>query len=417
MSAHQPSIADRVCLACRLASVLVISCASIAAASPQAETPAKHDSQPPLVALPDQPAEVPWPTGRWPESDLDPNLDRAALESAIERLFAPIGRGQVPDSRALLIVQHGKIVAERYSEGFDADSRFHTWSLAKSLTQALIGILVHRGVLALDEPVPIPQWQSKGDPRAEITLRQMLNMTSGIANQDFPEDANGPGDFVRNLLFGAGAMDATAYAADAELTHPPGTHWAYSTATTNLLAGVIGRAVAEDAPGRAAFIQTELLAPIGAEKIIFEFDLAGHFMGGSHLYGRARDFARIGLLYMRDGVWDGSRILPEGWVDFSRRRAPAENNGNHGAHFWLNLPPKASQFNLFPGRPVSIFEASGNNGQLVIIVPTNDLIIVRLGEMQTTNWDEMNASLASIIDVFLETQPEDPRQAYQRGSE
>jgi CubicO group peptidase (beta-lactamase class C family) len=182
----------------------------------------------------------------------------------------------------------------------------------------------------------------------------------------------------------------------------PGSHWAYSTATTTLLAGIVGRADAEDAHGRAAFIHEALLDPIGAGDIVFEFDRAGHFLGGSHVYGRARDFARFGLLYLRDGVWDGLRILPEGWVDFVRTPAPAKNNGSYGGHFWLNLPPKKDHFLLFPGRPECVFEASGNSGQFVIIVWTHDLVIVRLGEMQTTNGNELNDSLATILDVFPE---------------
>lgn len=358
------------------------------------------EAGPGLVPLPEQAGDVPWPTEVWPEAEPDADVDREALALAADTLFASIGRGDVSDTRALLIVQHGRIVFERYAEGFGRESRFHTWSLAKSWTHALAGILVRRGALALDSPVAVPEWQSEDDPRRDITLRQMLNMTSGIDNGDFSSGNPKTGGFVGELLFGAGAQNPNAYAANRPPIHPPGSHWAYSTATTTLLAGVIGRAVAADAKGRRAFIRAELLLPIGAEHTIFEFDPTGHFLGGSHIYATARDLARFGLLYLRDGLWDQHRILPEGWVDFARSRAPVENNGTHGAHFWLNLEPKEHQFVLMPGGPSSVFEASGNNGQFVAIVPTHDLLIVRLGEMQSTDWKALNMGLSKLLEAF-----------------
>lgn len=358
------------------------------------------DVQQALVPLPSQAEGVPWPTQIWPEAEPDANVDRDALGDAADALFAGVGRGGVPDTRALLVVQHGRIVFERYADGFGRKSRFHTWSLAKSFTQALAGILVRDGVFALDQPAGVPEWQSEDDPRREITLRQMLNMTSGIDNGDFSSGDPKTGGFAGQLLFGPGARDLNTYAANRPLVHPPGTHWAYSTATSTLIAGLIGRAVGANATERKAFIQAELLDPIGAAHTTFEFDRTGQFLGGSHIYASARDFARFGLLYLRDGVWDQRRILPAGWVDFARTRAPAANNGTYGGHFWLNFEPKEHQFVLMPGAPRSVFEATGNNGQYVAIIPTHDLLIIRLGEMQTTNWNELNSALATLLEAF-----------------
>jgi CubicO group peptidase (beta-lactamase class C family) len=345
---------------------------------------------------------VPWPTARWPRAEPADDVDRAALGEASDALFEWIGRGGVPDTRALLVVRRGRIVHERYADGFGPESRFHTWSMAKSYTNALAGILVGRGRLELDAPALVPQWRSADDPRRAITLRQMLHMSSGVDNADSAGGDPNSGDFVAELLFGAGAADTNAFAADRPLVHPPGTHWAYSTATSTLVAGIVSRSVADDVEGRRAFIRKALLDPIGARRTIFEFDRAGHFLGGSHVYASARDFARFGLLYLRDGVWDGRRILPEGWVDFARTRAPVSNNGNHGAHFWINLPPAEHQFVLLPGAPTSIFQASGNAGQYVILVPTHDMVIVRLGEMHTTTWPELGRGLARLLAVFPE---------------
>jgi CubicO group peptidase (beta-lactamase class C family) len=385
--------------------VLALALGSIAMAADDAEpVDASHDIQPALLPLPAQIDGVPWPTQTWPESAPSADVDRQSLAAASDALFAWIGRGGVPDTRALLVVQHGRIAFERYADGFGPESRFHTWSMAKSFTHALTGILVGRGVLALDEPAAIPEWQAKGDPRSEITLRQLLNMTSGIDNGDFSDGNPESGGFISQLLFGTGAADLSAFAADRPLIHQPGTHWAYSTASSTLVAAIIGRAVADNAAGRSAFIRSELLDPIGAENTVFEFDRKGNFLGGSHIYATARDFARFGLLYLRDGIWDERRILPEGWVDFARTLAPADNNGTYGAHFWINLEPRKNQFVLLPGGPTSAFEASGNAGQYVIIVPTHDLLIVRLGEMQSTNWNDLNAALAKLLEAFPPSQ-------------
>lgn len=357
---------------------------------------------PTLVPLPPQTEGVPWPTKIWPEASLGDDVDRIDLAAATDALFASTGRGGVPDTRALLVVRHGRIVYERYAEGFGAKSRFHSWSMAKSFTQALVGILVTRGLLSLDDPAPVPEWQTPGDPRREITLRHLLNMTSGIGNRDFLDGDQEAGGFVAEFMFGEGAPDMAAFGANAPLVHPPGTHWAYSTATSAILARMIGLAIANDAAGRRSFIHNELLDPIGAIDAVFEFDRAGTFLGGSHVYATARDYARFGLLYLRDGVWDERRILPEGWVDFARSRAPVENNGAYGAHFWINHEPKEHQFELLPGGPTSAFEASGNAGQYIVVVPTHDLIIVRLGEKHAMSWIELNSGLAKLLEVFPE---------------
>jgi CubicO group peptidase (beta-lactamase class C family) len=394
----------RLIVAVSIVFAIVLASIALARTSDEADRSDGLDQAlPALVPLPDQPKGVPWPNPTWPEAAPSAGVDNEILADAADALFEWVGRGAVPDTRALIVVQHGRIVFERYADGFGPDSRFHTWSMAKSYTQALAGILVGRGMLSLDERAPIPEWQSEGDPRRDITLRHLLNMTSGIDNGDFGGDDDGAGDVVAQLLFGAGASDLTAFAANHSAIHPPGSHWAYSTATSTLVAGIIGRAVGADAAERRAFIRAELLEPIGAANTVFEFDRAGHFLGGSHIYATARDFARFGLLYLRDGVWDQRRILPEGWVDFARTHAPAANNGTYGAHFWINLEPKKNQFVLLPGAPTSVFEASGNAGQYVIIAPTHDVLIIRLGEMQATNWNELNGRLARLLEAFPET--------------
>jgi CubicO group peptidase (beta-lactamase class C family) len=355
--------------------------------------------------LPPQPAGVAWPTARWAEGPLPAGAERLALEAASAALFAPIGRGGLPDTRALLAVQGGRIVWQRFADGFDADSRFRSWSMAKSVTNALVGILVRDGKLALDAPAPVPRWQQRAsDPRRAIGLRHLLGMTSGLDNAD-GDDA--PDSFIARLLFGDFSSDTAAAAEKVDLDYEPGTHWAYSTATTQILSGIVARSIGGGRDGVRAFLERELIGPLGLTSFVLEFDPAETPLGGGYAWASAPDWARLGLLYLRDGVWDGRRILPEGWVDFTRTVAPADNNGTYGAHFWICAKPAEDQFQtLRPG--IEAFQMNGNAGQYVVIVPDRDLVVVRLGEMHATTWPELNDRLGALIEAFPR-QPDAPR--------
>jgi CubicO group peptidase (beta-lactamase class C family) len=357
-----------------------------------------------LVPLPPQPAGVAWPTAEWPEAAPGPDVDRAALAAAVDGVFAKIGRAGVPDGRALVVVHRGAIVAEHYAPGFSRETRFTSWSMAKSVTQALAGILVREGRLALDVPAPVPAWNGDGDPRRVVTLDHLLHMTSGL---DADDGSEGPDSLVARLLFGPGAADSFAYAAALPLAHPPDTRWAYSTATSALVSGVVQRAAGGTREAMLAFMRRELFEPLGMRSPVPEFDAAGSFQGGACFWASARDWARFGYLYLRDGVFDGRRILPSGWVDYTRTPAPAPNNGTHGAHFWLNREPAAQQFRLLPGGPRSAFAATGAYGQYVLLVPTHDLVVVRLGQMHAHAWDELGAELAAVVAAFPASQPEE----------
>jgi CubicO group peptidase (beta-lactamase class C family) len=346
--------------------------------------------------LPPQPSDVAWPTKRWPVGPPSADVNRAGLDQATSALFEPIGRGGVPDTRALLVVQHGRIVWERFADGFDAASRFRSWSMAKSVTNAMVGVLVREGRLSLEAPAPVPRWQAAGDPRSALTLRQLLQMTSGLDNADGGEGAN---SFVARILFGDLSSDTAKGAEEVELLHVPGTHWVYSTGTSQIVSGIVARSVGGGRDGVRDFLERELIAPLGAKSLVVEFDAAGTPLGGGYTWANARDWARLGLLYLRDGVWEGHRILPDGWVDFSRSVAPAQNNGTYGAHFWLTGSPKQDQFEtLRPG--IDAFQMSGNAGQFVVLVPDRDLVVVRLGEMHVATWQLLNDQLGALIEAF-----------------
>lgn len=352
----------------------------------------------PLAALPPQPADVAWPTQSWPTASPDARVDADELGRRIDAMFASREDG-VADTRALVVVEGGRIVVERYADGFGPDNRFVSWSMAKSVTHALVGILVRDGRLDLGSPAPVPEWPA-GDPRHAITLEQLLWMTSGLDNGDGKPD--GASFFAAELLFGRGEHDAAAFAANVPLLRPPGTYWAYSTATSALVAGIVGRQVGGGRDGMLQFMRSELFEPLGMTSAVPEFDAKGTFLGGASLWATARDWARFGLLYLRDGLWDGRRVLAEGWVDRARTPAPAANNGSYGAHFWLSRPPAQGQWPTLADSESSAFMASGANGQVVMMVPTRDLVLVRLGEAHAIEEPEVIRLLGQIAGVFPE---------------
>jgi CubicO group peptidase (beta-lactamase class C family) len=346
--------------------------------------------------LPPQPGGVAWPTKRWPIGPPSADVDRQGLEQATNTLFEPIGRGGLPDTRALLVAQNGRIVWERYAGGFDVESPFRSWSMAKSVTNAMAGLLVRGGKLSLEGPAPVPRWQAVGDPRRALTLRHLLQMTSGLDNAD---GGDGTNSFVARILFGDLASDTAKGAEEVDLVHEPGTHWAYSTATSQIVSGIVARAIGGGREGVRTFLERELIDPLGARSLVVEFDAAGTPLGGGYTWANARDWARLGLLYMRDGVWQERRLLPEGWVDFSRSVAPTKNNGTYGAHFWVAGAPQEGQFQtLRPG--IEAFQMSGNAGQFVVLVPDRDLVVVRLGEMHVATWGLLNDQIGALIEAF-----------------
>jgi CubicO group peptidase (beta-lactamase class C family) len=348
--------------------------------------------------LPPQPAGVPWPTLGWTTGA--PNAEHTALETAVAQLFLAAGRGGLPDTRALLAVQGGRLVLERYAAGFGPESRFRSWSAAKSVTQCLVGILVREGRLALDAPAPVSEWEP-GDPRAALKLRSLLTMTTGL---DLDDGGDGADSLVAQLFFGAYSADTVRAATRAKLVHEPDTYWAYSTATSQLLSAIVGRTIGGGRAGVRAFAERELMAPLGIRSLVLEFDAAETMLGGGYVWASARDWARLGLLYLRDGRWDGRRILPEGWVEFTRTPAPARNNGTYGAHFWITAQPGKGQWEgLDPS--LEAFLMSGNAGQYVVIVPARDLVVVRLGEMQATSWPEIHAQVSAFVRAFPRTAP------------
>lgn len=339
-----------------------------------------------LPPLPAQPDGVPWPSRDWPEGRLPDRADATRLGALLDHAFAnPDDLGK---THAFLAVQGGRLVSERYGEGYRPDETYPSWSMAKSITHALAGIAISDGAIDLHAAADVPEWQGAGDGRASITLEHLLRMVSGLQFREDYVDA-GISDTIE-MLFGSGKADTAHYAASRPLDHAPGTHWLYSSGTTNIIARLLARALGLDRNGFEAFMRSRLFAPIGMRSPLPKFDAAGTFIGSSFCFCTARDFARFGLLYLRGGVWNGAQILPPGWVDHARTPTPVVPDSEpmgYGAQWWLGLAGPGS------------FSANGYEGQYIVLVPGKDLILVRHGASELQK-DNVRAWLAEVAACF-----------------
>ena len=306
---------------------------------------------------------------------------RLALQSVVDAAFSEPDSTRRRRTQAVIVVHNGRIVAERYAPGITAETRMLGWSATKSVMNALIGTLVREGRVSLDSPVPIPEWRENGDPRAAITWNHLLHMESGLRFDEGMETIRS--DVIRMLL---ATDDMAAFAASRELAAPPGTRWQYASGSTVLLARAL-RNVLNNDTAYIRFPREALFDRIGMNSAVIETDASGTFVGSSLMYATARDWARFGTLYLNDGVWSGERILPEGWIEYTRTPAASDPNKRFGAHFWLGVPSA-------PGSPVSMLpegalQAAGHEGQFITIVPSHAAVIVRLGRTRYSGaWDQ-----------------------------
>jgi CubicO group peptidase (beta-lactamase class C family) len=358
-----------------------------------------------LRPLPPQAADVPWPTTAWPVGPLPTGLNPEKLEAELAVIARPQPR--LGETRAVVIIHRGKLVTERYMPGYGPDTPLLSWSMAKSITQAMVGIAVRRGLVDIDKPMGNPHWPAS-DARAQIPWRNWINMIDG---QDYHEI--GVSDQTRSdaakMLFGPGRLDVAGYSASLPLIHPPATHWNYNSAGVNLIADALARVFAPGATGAerrarmSEVMKAELFAPIGMTSAQPEFDAAGNFVGSAFVYATARDWARFGLLYLRDGMWQDKRILPEHWVDFARTKTPVEDCDTYGAGFWITPPTGRGKPGraLAAGGPRDLFVAQGHEGQLVVIVPSKDLVVVRLGHLaDLSGWEPLGAWVEQVVKLF-----------------
>jgi CubicO group peptidase (beta-lactamase class C family) len=309
--------------------------------------------------------DAPWPGGAGP-AEVPDGLDASAVDAAIATAFTeddPEGRQRA--TRAVVVVHEGQLVAERYGDGFDAGTRLLGWSMGKSIANAAVGRVVGAGQLALDDDRLLPVWAD--DERADITVEQLLTMTSGLAF----EEVYDPGTDATRMLFTPG--DTAAYAADLPLEAAPGTRWSYSSGTTNILCEVAQRVTGAG----PELIEDLVFGPLGMTSAVVEPDASGTPVCSSFPYATARDWARFGQWFLQDGVWEEERLLPEGWVEASTTPVELETEEPYGAQWWLNEGADGQL--RMPSVPADAYWASGNEGQQVVVIPSEDLVVVRLG--------------------------------------
>src|SRR5579872_936110 len=331
----------------------------------------------------------------WPMGDKDPDdaapagIDRTRLSKALDLAFGD------PDglTAAFLVVHKGRIVAERYMPGITKDTQLESWSMGKSITATLFALLVKDGIYKLDDPAPVPDWRKPGDPRGAIRIVDLLHMSSGlrfIATQDpdYTPDKGYPDHF----LVYTGALDSVQFSISRPLQFPPNTEGRYRNCDPLTIGWLIQQAVQKRGEEYLSYPQRALFDRIGIRRQVLETDPYGNFLLTGYDYGTARSWARLGLLYLHDGVWQGQRILPEGWAKFVSTLAPAWKRPVYGGFFWINGD---GALNI----PKTAYYASGAGGQRMFVIPSHDLVVVRMGHFRgdRPGMKAMNAALAEVM--------------------
>jgi CubicO group peptidase (beta-lactamase class C family) len=323
---------------------------------------------------------IEWPMGDKINAKIDSTIDNIRLKQVVEKAFIEKDSSNPIRTRAVLVVHNGNIVAEHYAVGFSKNTKLIGWSMTKSITGALIGVLVKAGSLKVDDPAPVPEWKDVNDPRHRITLKNILQQTTGLK---FEEDYSKSCDATIMLFQKA---DMGTYAALHSLKDKPGTVFYYSSGNTNILSRIIRQTVGEN--DYHAFPYEQLFYKLGMYNTILEPDASGTFVGSSYSYGVARDWARFGLLYLNDGMYNGERLLREGWVKQSVTPVGATEMGDYGYQLWLNAGEKNDRSKRpFPHCPTDMYYCDGYDGQYVFIIPSKNLVIVRLGLTKGDNFD------------------------------
>ncbi len=329
------------------------------------------------------------------------------LAREVDNLFTMPGLGE---TRALVVMVDGKIAAERYGEGYGPDTRFVSWSMAKTVTAVMIGMLVADGRLRLDESAPVPQWQRPGDPRGEITLRHLLQMRSGLRHTEAGDPPYESSE-VR-MLFLDGRDDMARWAEEQPLEAEPGAVFEYSTNTSVILADIAARMLTDskDPDIRrkvvAHYLHARLFGPLGMKSMVPEFDASGTLIGGSLIHGNARDWAKFGEFLRRKGRGPGGeQLVPRSWVE--SMVSPSPRSPQYGFQTWLNReyrkPDASEPHELFPDRaPSTMFSAIGHMGQYVMVSPRQHVTLVRLGHSESAERVAMLQELADILELYPE---------------
>ena len=345
------------------------------------------------TSLPDA-ASQPWPMGdtldapKAPASAAVP-VDRAKVQAAVDLAFAdPAGL-----TAAMVVVHRGEIVGERYMTGITKDTQLESWSMGKSLTATLIGMAIMDGAFTLDDPAPVADWRRPGDPRGAIRVRDVMRMSSGLSFTGQDDRWMDPSwQYHDHFFISAGAVDAFKYSITSPLEFAPNTVGRYRNSDPMTLGYLVRQHVEKKGENYLTYPQRALFDKIGIRRQVLEPDPWGNFLLSGYDYGTARNWARLGLLYLRDGVWNGQRLLPEGFTKFVSTPAPAWRRPEYGGQFWIN---GIGQWNL----PRDAYFMSGAGGQHTFIVPSHDLVIVRMGHQRGAQAGSklLNNALTAIV--------------------
>jgi len=320
----------------------------------------------------------PWPIGLGKVNQGIESIDYSLLDQALLTAFSEPNNSNVRQTKAIAVVYKGQLVAEKYAEGISKTTPLLSWSMAKSVTNMLVGLLVKDGKLNLYQSAPVPQWQQEGDPRHSITLDQLMRMSSGL---EFKEIYGLGSDAARMLSV---EDSASNFASNKPLKYKPDEKWAYSSGTTNIVSGIIRRQFEGDDQAYRNFPQKRLFNPLSISTAVIETDPSGTFIGSSYMYASARDWAKLGQLMLQQGVWQGENILTREWVDYSISATKTNLDNSYAAQFWLNAEPQQSstvghKASKWPNVPHDAYYMGGFQGQVVVVIPSKDLVIVRLG--------------------------------------
>lgn len=348
-------------------------------------------------------ARASWPTEKWPEALVNPTAKAAELQALDAALFTLVGK---PEERkgyrtnGLVVVKNGAVVFEKYARGWDGSKRHLSWSVAKSVSSMLVGVAVNQGLMSLDDSVckHLPEYAN--DPVVcAITVKHIVSFGSGLQWQEEYEDKGYQVSSVIAMLFGVGHKDQVKHVLTHRKLREPGTQFVYSTGDAHVVGTLAKRALTAK-HGADAF-WTQLFQPIGMKEVVVEEDAAGNVLGGSFVYATPRDFAKLGYLMLNDGCWNDTRLLPAGWVQASTTpsevfrsnrgdcsgqmvpeneyQLPCEKTPN-GFMWWLNRPPAAGEEKPWKDAPDDTYAALGHWGQRIIVIPSEDLVIVRTGD-------------------------------------
>jgi len=324
---------------------------------------------------------IAYPDAQWPEGnevllpDTLPGDDLQAVNVAVDEAFLDMEPDQDIDTRAVLVIKDGRIIAEQYAEPFHADMPQLGWSMTKTVIGTLTGQLAAEGIVDVNAPAPVPEWQGEDDPRGEITLEDLLQMSSGLRFSEV-YTAGSMSDVIL-MLYTTG--DTGGFAINQPQQYAPGTEFSYSSGTSNIISHILRDALA-DQYDYLNYPREALFNPLGMASATMELDASGTYVASSYMYATPRDWARLGLLYLNDGQWQGEQLLPEGWVEYATTPAESAEQGNYGAQIWLNAGPTGdAESRALPNLPANMVYLSGFEGQNILLFPDHDLIVMRMG--------------------------------------